>query len=171
MNIHDMNNFRPEDGQAPTSFSTPRKGERLNDENMPPPATPTTPRTPASACRDAIKLISQVEASPFDRATLPFQPKFTLACIFRILSKVTLKKKAQTVTKQQVFDICDRASKKLKLEPSPPEVVSEALDMLSMQGMVMIAKDQKIHVVIPAPAARAKIADNDLIAQINDVPV
>lgn len=152
-------------------LSTPRKGDRPNDENMPPPATPTTPRTPASACRDTIKLINLVEASPLARAKLPFQPKFILACILRLLSKFATKGKAQTVTKQQVFDICERAYKKLKLESCPPEGVSEGLDILNMQGMIMIGKDQKIRVVVPAVTARQIIADNDLIAQINEVQV
>jgi hypothetical protein len=162
--------FRPAE-QTPAGLSTPRKADRSNDENMPPPSAPTTPRTPASACRDAIKLINQVEASPLHRTKLPFQPKFILACILRLLSKVAVKGKAQTVTKQQIFDICERATKKLKLESCPPESISEGLAILSMQGMIEMGKGKKILVVIQAEMARLNIADNALIAQINEVPV
>jgi len=171
-----MINMRPPTEQLNIGLSTPRKGERPNDENMPPstpthPSTPKTPRTPASACRDAIRLFNQVEASPVVRAKLPFQPKFILACILNIFGKSSMKGRAQTVTKQEVFNICERAAKKLKLESCPPEGIAEGLDILSMQGMITIGKDQKIRVVVQASAARLVIADNDLIAQINEISV
>lgn len=162
--------FRPPDEERNIGLSTPRKGQRPNDENMA-PSTPRTPRTPASACRDTIKLINQVEASPIVRSSLPFQPKLILACILSLFSRDLIKGKTQTATKQQIFDICTRAAKKLKLESCPPEGIKEGLDMLCMQGIITIGKDKKVCVIIPAAAARAKIADNDLIAQVNEISV
>jgi hypothetical protein len=116
-------------------------------------------------------LFNQIEASPALRSTLPFQPKFILACILRILANVEKKGKAQTVTKQQVYDLCERAAKKLKLESCPPEGIADGLEMLKMQGMITIGKDKKICVIVQASIARTVIADHVLIARIDEIPV
>lgn len=116
-------------------------------------------------------MFNKVEASPIVRSKLPFQPKFILACIISLFSRQTVSKsKAQTVTKQEIFKICERAAAKLKLESCPPEGIKEGLEILKMQGMVSIGvKDQKVRVIVPAAEARANIEDNNLIAQINQI--
>ncbi|KAI6176354.1 hypothetical protein M3Y97_00788900 [Aphelenchoides bicaudatus] len=92
------------------------------------------------------------------------QNKVVLACILRLLS--TGGKEAQTVTTQEVFDICERISKNLKVESCPPEVAKIGLKMLNEQGALKVKKD-KIRTVGNLEKKRLLlIVDTDLIEQV-----
>ncbi|KAI6175405.1 hypothetical protein M3Y97_00685200 [Aphelenchoides bicaudatus] len=92
------------------------------------------------------------------------QNKLIFACILRLLS--TESEKTQTVTTQEVFDICERVSKKVKVESCPPEAIEIGLKMLNEQGALKVKKS-KIRTVGNLEKKRLLlVVDNDLIEQV-----
>ena len=79
--------------------------------------------------------------------------------------------KRQLVDRAKLFDVYERASRKLRTDifsATTFDSIAEALKILEMQGMVQCKKNN-IVIVVDAPTARAAIADTDLIASVNDI--
>ncbi|KAI6225739.1 WD-REPEATS-REGION domain-containing protein [Aphelenchoides besseyi] len=167
--IDEMIKMRPPtDENRNESFSTPtKKRPRLDSAN----STPSTPRTPSSACRDVLTLFNHVTASPIVRVHLPLKQKIVLACVLHLLKSSTNQSKRLTIKRTQLFEMYKLVCQKQKIETFDLNVfdgIDDSLDFLKMNGMIDVKKDT-ITVYVDIEAAQKKISDSSLIQSVSDI--
>ncbi|KAI6241422.1 60S ribosome subunit biogenesis protein NIP7-like protein [Aphelenchoides fujianensis] len=159
----------PTDENRDETYTTPTKKPRTDKEN----ATPPSPRTPSSACRDVLAAINRVAASPAVRAQLPLKQKIVLACILQLLKHWKDQKKRLVVKRTKLFEMYRLACDKQQVDHFGHTAfagLDDSLNFLAMSGMLKVDKE-KITVYVDVDAAKNAISDHALVQSIQEIPV